>query len=120
MQWVTSRQSLAESRNHVRLTWLATVFIPLTFVTGFFSMNEDLGALSGISKTYFEAAVPIAVGSLLIALRGRDFVLGYAWMVTNPPSYVVKRIWADTLYLSRRMIRDEHRQRLEDLNEDVS
>lgn len=34
MQLTAARASLAESRNLAQLTWMATIFIPLSFVTG--------------------------------------------------------------------------------------
>jgi hypothetical protein len=65
-----ARESLAESHNLARLTWLATIFVPLTFMSGLFSMTEDLGAITGTFKTYFSAAVPLVIVSLVFARWG--------------------------------------------------
>ncbi|RGP63759.1 magnesium transport [Fusarium sporotrichioides] len=40
-----SHRSLQEGRNVARLTWLASVFIPLSFITGLFRMQEDIAKL---------------------------------------------------------------------------
>ncbi|EAT81887.1 hypothetical protein SNOG_10493 [Parastagonospora nodorum SN15] len=45
MQLQAARQSLAESHNLARLSWLATIFVPLTFLSGLFSMSQDIGSL---------------------------------------------------------------------------
>jgi hypothetical protein len=70
MQLTASRQSLAESHDLARLTWLATIFIPLTFMSGLFSMNENIGSLKDSLRTYFSVAIPLAVVALLIARFG--------------------------------------------------
>jgi hypothetical protein len=67
MQLAAARESLAESHNLARLTWLATIFVPLTFVTGLFSMNADIGSLKDSFKIYFSAAVPVAIVALVTA-----------------------------------------------------
>lgn len=74
MQLAAARQSLAESHDLARLSWLATIFIPLTFMTGLFSMNEDIGAMKSTFKIYFEAAMPIAAVALVIAGWGSIMV----------------------------------------------
>ncbi|PVH93639.1 hypothetical protein DM02DRAFT_676713 [Periconia macrospinosa] len=45
-QLAAANQSLAESHNLARLTWLAAIFIPMTFVSGLFSMTENVGGLT--------------------------------------------------------------------------
>jgi hypothetical protein len=72
MQLAAARESLAESHNLARLTWLATIFVPLTFVTGLFSMTDDLGAILGTVRVYFSAAIPVAIGSLVVARWGSN------------------------------------------------
>jgi Mg2+ and Co2+ transporter CorA len=39
MQLQAARESLAESHNLARLSWLATIFVPLTFLSGLFGMS---------------------------------------------------------------------------------
>jgi len=70
MQIAAARQGLTESHNLARLTWLATIFVPLTFMSGLFSMTDDLSAISGTFHTYYKVAIPLAVGSLLVARWG--------------------------------------------------
>jgi Mg2+ and Co2+ transporter CorA len=74
MQLAAARQSLAESHNLARLTWLATIFVPPTFVTGLFSMNENIGSLVETFRTYFAAAVPVAIIALIISRWGADIL----------------------------------------------
>lgn len=53
-----SRRALREAHNMARLTWLASIFIPMTFVTGLFSMTESVAGLSQTFWIYFAIAVP--------------------------------------------------------------
>ncbi|OAL49335.1 hypothetical protein IQ07DRAFT_77294 [Pyrenochaeta sp. DS3sAY3a] len=59
-----SRRGLNDNRNLARLTWLATFFIPLSFMTGLFSMQQDITELTDTIKWYFAAALPLAAISL--------------------------------------------------------
>jgi hypothetical protein len=70
MQLIAAQQSLAESHSLARLTWLATIFIPMTFMTGLFSMNDNIASLRPSFKTYFIVAIPLAVLALFIARWG--------------------------------------------------
>lgn len=63
-----SRRGLADNRNLARLTWLATFFIPLSFVASLFSMQQDITELTETIKWYFAAALPLAAISLGLAL----------------------------------------------------
>lgn len=65
-----SRRGLNENRNLARLTWLATFFIPLSFVASLLSMTDDISKLRETIKWYFAAALPLAVISL-----GLGFIL---------------------------------------------
>lgn len=62
-----SQKTAAGNQSVARLTWLATCFIPLSFVTGLFSMTEDVGTLRQTMKWYFAAALPLALVSLGLA-----------------------------------------------------
>jgi hypothetical protein len=60
-----SRQALAafqESKSVGRLTWLATVFIPLNFVCALFSMQPDVTTLHETIRRYLRVALPLAAG----------------------------------------------------------
>lgn len=75
-----SRRGLEENRYLARLTWLATTFVPLTFVTGLFSMSDNLSSMRSTFGWYFLTAVPFALVILLVAIlasykksgRGRE------------------------------------------------
>lgn len=56
-----SRRGLQENHNLARLTWMATTFIPLSFVTGLFSMQADLSELKHTYGWYFAAAIPLTI-----------------------------------------------------------
>ncbi|KAF4332990.1 magnesium transport [Fusarium beomiforme] len=63
-----SHRSLQESSNVARLTWLASIFIPLTFITGLFSMQEDIAKLRVTFGWYFACAIPVTVVTLSIVV----------------------------------------------------
>jgi Mg2+ and Co2+ transporter CorA len=56
-----SRRGLEENHNMARITWLATIFIPLTFISGLYSMNESVEALKTTYGWYFCTAVPFTL-----------------------------------------------------------
>jgi len=49
-----------------RLSWITFIFLPLTFIVGFFGMNVDIFANNPNIKWYFASAVPMMVLMLLI------------------------------------------------------
>jgi hypothetical protein len=59
-----TRQSFVENKNLSRLTWLATVFIPLTFITGLLSIQPDIPSIKGSLKYFFAIAIPLTVITL--------------------------------------------------------
>jgi len=63
-----SRLSLQLGTSMWRLSWITFVFLPLTFMVGFFGMNVDTFAGSPSIKWYFATAVPF-VCVLLAALK---------------------------------------------------
>jgi Mg2+ and Co2+ transporter CorA len=62
-----SRRGLQENHNLAKLTWLATTFIPLSFVTGFFSMTGDIAGLKSTYGWYFVTAIPLTLIVMVIA-----------------------------------------------------
>ncbi|KAF1836636.1 hypothetical protein BDW02DRAFT_222005 [Decorospora gaudefroyi] len=56
-----SRRGLEENHNMARLTWLATIFIPLTFISGLYSMNESVAELRTTYGWYFLTAIPFTL-----------------------------------------------------------
>jgi hypothetical protein len=67
IQIVDTRQSLAETANITRLTVLALVFIPLSYVASLFSMNEKNMPGSAHFWVYFAVAIPATVVVFLVA-----------------------------------------------------
>jgi Mg2+ and Co2+ transporter CorA len=62
-----TRRSLAEAANISRLTYLAFVFIPLSFTSSLFSMNTDIGPGGRHFWIYFVVAIPITAATFLLA-----------------------------------------------------
>lgn len=72
-----ARASLRENRNVSRLTWLAAIFIPLTFITGLLSIQPDVTQLTESFKYYFAIALPltvITVGVTIITTWKGDWI----------------------------------------------
>ena len=63
-----SRRGQDDNRNVARLTWLATFFIPLGYMASLFSMQSDISTLKDTYRLYFETALPLAAGTLGLAL----------------------------------------------------
>ncbi|KAF2122743.1 hypothetical protein BDV96DRAFT_5507 [Lophiotrema nucula] len=76
-----SRRGLQENHNLARLTWMATTFIPLTFVSGLFSMQNNVADLKHTFGWYFLAAVPLTVIVLVVAGR-----VGRTWKKSKAPN----------------------------------
>lgn len=56
-----SRRGLEENHNMARITWLATIFVPLSFISSMYSMNEDIVALRATYGWFFATAVPFTL-----------------------------------------------------------
>lgn len=91
LQLAAAGQSLAESHDLARLTWLATIFVPLTYITRLFSMSDDLQKMKGTFKTYFMVAIPVAVVSLMVA-RGRWGIRKALWYA-KAMRWSPRRMW---------------------------
>jgi hypothetical protein len=63
-----SRHALEDNRNVARLTWLATFFIPLSYMATIFSMQTDITVLGPTMLWYAKTALPLAAFSLLVGL----------------------------------------------------
>ncbi|CAF9941657.1 hypothetical protein IMSHALPRED_002836 [Imshaugia aleurites] len=66
IQVIDSRRSLTETLNISRLTYLALSFIPLTFVTGLFGMNDNVAPGGRIFGLYFAVSIPLCILVFLI------------------------------------------------------
>jgi len=67
VQIIDARQSFAETANISRLTILALVFVPLSFVSSLFSMNSENVPGSEHFWVYFAVAIPVTAVVFLIA-----------------------------------------------------
>jgi len=64
-----SRISFAETKNISRLTYMALVFVPLTFVSSLFSMTGDLAPGKKLFWIYFLVSVPLVITVFMVARR---------------------------------------------------
>lgn len=60
-----SRQSLQLGTSMWRLSWVTFIFLPLTFISGFFGMNVDLFENNPSIKWYFITTIPFMIFVLL-------------------------------------------------------
>ena len=63
---ISSRRAIQQNQNLERLTYLAVIFAPLAFLSSFFSMAADLGALRETFGVYFAVAAPLSAVVFLI------------------------------------------------------
>ena len=66
IQATDCRRSLTETVNISRLSYLALSFIPLTLVSGIFSMNENIAPGGRLFGLYFVVAVPLCILVFLV------------------------------------------------------
>jgi Mg2+ and Co2+ transporter CorA len=62
-----NKRAMKMNSNLVRVTYLAVIFVPVQFVSSFFSMTPDLGSLEQTFWVYFVVAVPLTCLCLTIA-----------------------------------------------------
>jgi hypothetical protein len=67
VQIIDARQSFMETANIGRLTILALIFVPLTFVSSLFSMNSENLPGSAHFWVYFVVAIPVTLVVFIIA-----------------------------------------------------
>lgn len=68
VQIMEARQSFAETANIRRLTILALIFVPLSYVSSLFSMNEQNMPGSPYFWVYFTVAIPVTAFVFIVAL----------------------------------------------------
>ncbi|CAI7628987.1 unnamed protein product [Penicillium pancosmium] len=61
VQLIDSRKSISQAEDVKRLSFIALVFIPLSYVTGIFSMAEQYGPGSDRFWIYWATSLPIAI-----------------------------------------------------------
>jgi Mg2+ and Co2+ transporter CorA len=93
VQVIDARHALAETANISRLTVLALVFVPLSYVSSLFSMNPDNMPGSPRFWIYFAVAVPVTILVFLIA---------------RPPDWIGRIFQAKSQTLAKRRIPVSH------------
>ncbi|KAL8724757.1 MAG: hypothetical protein Q9166_007771 [cf. Caloplaca sp. 2 TL-2023] len=61
-----SRHSLQLNTSMWRLSWITFIFLPLTFIVGFFGMNVDTFSDNPSIKWYFVSAIPLMTSVLIL------------------------------------------------------
>lgn len=61
VQLIDSRKSISQAEDVKRLSFIALVFIPLSYVTGIFSMADQYGPGSDRFWIYWDTSLPIAI-----------------------------------------------------------
>ena len=56
-----NQRAMKMNVNLVRVTYLAVIFVPMAFVSSFFSMTPNLEAIEGTIWVYFAVAIPLTV-----------------------------------------------------------
>ena len=64
-----NRLSFTETKNISRLTYMALVFVPLTFVSSLFSMTGDLAPGKRLFWIYFLVAAPLVITVFMVVRR---------------------------------------------------
>ena len=68
-----SNKSFQQGRSLARLTYLAVTFVPLSFMSSFFSMNDDLTKLGRTFWIYFVVAIPTTIVALVVVIYSDSF-----------------------------------------------
>ena len=91
IQIIDSQRSFAETANITRLTYLALVFVPLTFVSSLSSMNDRFAPGGRIFWLYFVTAVPLCLAVFVVARpSARAYALLSTWKWKRRKSIVNK------------------------------
>ena len=101
VQITDARRSFAETADISRLTVLALIFVPLTFVSSLFSMNSENLPGEGNFWVYFAVAVPLT---------------GLVVLIARPPIALTKKVFNWIVERSKRPIiprRGRNRRRSE-------
>jgi hypothetical protein len=92
VQITDARRSFAETADISRLTVLALIFVPLTFVSSLFSMNTDNLPGRGDFWVYFAVAIPLT-GLIVLIARPPVALVGRAlkWIKDKRKRPIAKR-----------------------------
>ncbi|KAK6062680.1 magnesium and cobalt transporter [Seiridium cupressi] len=77
---IIEQHNLSQSRNLGFLTILATIFVPMTAMAGFFGMNTtEINGSNWSIKHFIAVAVPLTVVSVLLPLVALQLLKAVAW-----------------------------------------
>ena len=65
-----SKKVTVLNQSAVQLTYLAVAFVPLSWVSSFYSMSSDVSQLQSTFKIYFITALPLAILALALVRYG--------------------------------------------------
>ena len=68
-----SKKAMKEARDVTRITYLAFVFVPISFTTSFLSMSNDFPSEARIYWVFFVIALPLSTIAVLIAANWGSF-----------------------------------------------
>ncbi|KAL8918904.1 MAG: hypothetical protein Q9208_007085 [Pyrenodesmia sp. 3 TL-2023] len=89
-----SQKALQQDRSLARLTYLAVTFVPLSFITSFFSMNDDLSKLGRTFWVYFSVAISVTLLALIV-VRFSDQVVHICRRVMRKLKRNTGRRWTE-------------------------
>ncbi|KAI1265120.1 hypothetical protein F5Y18DRAFT_58933 [Xylariaceae sp. FL1019] len=70
------KKAMNESRNMGRITYLAFVFVPLSFVTSLLSMNPDISATKAlVYAIFFAVSIPVSIVALFVAMHWNKILI---------------------------------------------
>ena len=78
-----ARRSVEQNRNFGRLTYLAVVFVPASFISSFLSMAPDVSSLAQTFWIYATIAIPLTAIALLVTLHFPKFQA--VWRAVSRP-----------------------------------
>ncbi|KAL8662109.1 MAG: hypothetical protein Q9202_005001 [Teloschistes flavicans] len=85
-----SQKALEQNRSLGRLTYLAALFIPLSFISSFFSMSEDITKLSKTFWIYFAIAIPVTLLALLVTRYSHSLNVIWKRMIHRAGSRLIE------------------------------
>lgn len=78
-----NKNALQQNKNLARLTFLATIFIPLNFTSSFLSMSPNFAQAKGTVWLFFVLGIPITLSALIVVDLTHP----------DPKKSVIKRYW---------------------------
>ncbi|KAI1092656.1 hypothetical protein F5B19DRAFT_453981 [Rostrohypoxylon terebratum] len=87
-----SRRAIEQNKTLGRLTYLAVIFAPLSFVSSFFSMSTDLAGLTQTIWVYFCVAVPISFFVFLLVDKNWSNNMQGAYNKTKEAKHITAKL----------------------------